>query len=210
MQNPPPAPQTTVGAPIPQQAPSATEMYEAATLARRELRNQVADLSHQRQELQGQLQQAKDGADKQGIESRLATLDKQLVEVNKQLAAADALVAQRAGVPGVVVNPPSYNSDIPPGVMVISGLGMLRVVMLPFAIAMARRVWKTTMPSQLPRNLNDLPDRINNIERGLEAVAIEVERLGEGQRFVTQLLADGEKRRQQRLMADSGHDGREL
>ena len=45
-----------------------------------------------------------------------------------------------------------------------------------------------------------LTDRLTNIEQSVEAVAIEVERIGEGQRFVTQLLA--ERREPAALSAD--------
>ena len=34
-------------------------------------------------------------------------------------------------------------------------------------------------------------ERMERIERAVEAIAVEVERVGEGQRFVTRLLAEG-------------------
>jgi hypothetical protein len=36
----------------------------------------------------------------------------------------------------------------------------------------------------------DVTDRLERIERAVEAVAIEVERISEGQRFTTKLLSD--------------------
>ena len=57
----------------------------------------------------------------------------------------------------------------------------------PIVIAYARRIWRrhavtVSMPPELT-------DRMQSLERAMDAVAIEVERVGEGQRFVTQLLA---------------------
>jgi hypothetical protein len=46
----------------------------------------------------------------------------------------------------------------------------------------------------------DISDRLSNMERGIESVAIEVERLGEGQRFVSQLLAESDRRRQMQAL----------
>lgn len=193
MQAPPPPAQApiAVGA---RTAPTATEMYEAAKLAQREVRNQLDELQGERSQLQSQLKRTTNQADLKGVEGRLAAVDARIADVAKQLASADAMVANRAAIPGVVVQVPTYNHDIPPGVMVISGLGMLMVVLIPLSIAYARRIWRRTANARtaLP---SDLSARMESIERGIEAVAIEVERVGEGQRFVTQLL-DAQGRRQ--------------
>ena len=55
-------------------------------------------------------------------------------------------------------------------------------------IAFSRRLWKKTAVtvSLTP----DLDRRLDAIDRTLESTALEVERIGEGQRFVTQLLAN--------------------
>lgn len=171
-------------------APTATEMYEAARLMQRELRNQRSTLDGQRRDLQLQLQRSSNAVVTKGIEARLVALDARQADLDKQLAAADALVANRAVVPGVVVEEPRSNHDVPPGVMVMGGLGMLMVLLLPLSIAFTRRVWRRAgqaQPASLPA---ELFDRMASIERGVEAVAIEVERIGEGQRFVSQLLGD--------------------
>src|SRR4051812_6279225 len=48
----------------------------------------------------------------------------------------------------------------------------------------ARR--KTTRPDLLP----DVQDRMTRIEQAVDAIALEVERMSEGQRFTTRLLAE--------------------
>jgi hypothetical protein len=181
-------------------------MYEAARLARRELRNQQDQLQNQRQQVQSELKTAQNPADIKGLEGRLAVLDGRMADVEKQLAAADAQVANRAAIPGVLVVPPPNNDDVPPGAMVMGGSGMLLVLLLPLAIAYARRIWRRAgqlAPVQIPA---ELFDRMASIERGVEAVAIEVERIGEGQRFVSQLLAEQGKR--QSLHALPAEQGR--
>lgn len=64
-----------------------------------------------------------------------------------------------------------------------AGSGLL----FPLVRAWARRLESrgtTTLP------LQHLDDRLDRIERSVEAIALEVERVSEGQRFVTKLLAD--------------------
>lgn len=182
-------------APGARSAPTATEMYEAARLARRELRSQVDQLEEQRSGLQQELRQAANPTDAKAIEGRLAAVDARLADVDKQLAAADAQVARSAAIPGVVVEVQNSGGDIPPGAQFTIALGIMMILLLPLSIALARRVWRRTTLERpaLPPNISD---RLANMERGIESVAIEVERLGEGQRFVTQLLADSERRRE--------------
>jgi len=66
--------------------------------------------------------------------------------------------------------------------------GTIGSVLLPFARAMARRVDSQSANRQLP--LGDVTDRLDRIERAVESIALEVERVSEGQRFVTKLLAE--------------------
>jgi hypothetical protein len=58
---------------------------------------------------------------------------------------------------------------------------------IPMVIVHARKVWKrdsstmTSAPSD---------HRLERIEQAIDAMAVEVERIAEGQRFVTKLLSD--------------------
>lgn len=188
-------------------APTATEMYEAARLARGELRTQRDELLSDRRRIREQLNGATRDVDTKGLEGRLVILDARIVDVEKQLAAADLQVAASARVPGVLIPPPNNNPD--PEEIVGMAMGFSLVLLLPLSIAYARRIWRrSAAPPALPSEFND---RMSNLERGIEAVAIEVERVGEGQRFVTQLLAESDHRRQvQALSVESAKGGREL
>ena len=65
--------------------------------------------------------------------------------------------------------------------------GVLGVVLLPLARALARRVDSSSAPRALPA---DVTERLDRIERAVKSVALEVERISEGQRFVTKLMAE--------------------
>jgi hypothetical protein len=51
-----------------------------------------------------------------------------------------------------------------------------------------RAAWSSDTPDAHPAA--ELTDRFRNLEQSIDAVAIEVERIGEGQRFMTNLLVD--------------------
>ena len=51
-----------------------------------------------------------------------------------------------------------------------------------------RRVAATDANDATSANASEVGDRLSNLERSIDVVAIEVERVGEGQRFMTELL----------------------
>jgi hypothetical protein len=53
----------------------------------------------------------------------------------------------------------------------------------------ARRIWRRG-GSVIPALHRDLTDRLTHLEQSVDAVAIEVERIGEGQRFMTRLFTE--------------------
>jgi hypothetical protein len=50
---------------------------------------------------------------------------------------------------------------------------------------------RATRPVPAPQSL-DTTNRLERIEQAVDAIAIEVERVSEGQRFVTRLLSEGQ------------------
>jgi hypothetical protein len=78
------------------------------------------------------------------------------------------------------------NEDI---VVPIAGMTMIVLLALgiPFVRALTRRWDRDSMQ---PRIAPEVTARLERIEQAVEAVAIEVERISEGQRFTTKLLSD--------------------
>lgn len=76
-----------------------------------------------------------------------------------------------------------------PGEVIIVAIvfGVLGTVFYPLARAFARRIEGRSAPAAVPA---DVTDRLDRIERAVESVALEVERISEGQRFVTKLMAE--------------------
>ena len=95
-----------------------------------------------------------------------------------------------AGVPGAVQpeRPVRVREGPPEEVFVLAGIFMV-VVLFPIAIGYARRLWKrgAAAVAALPA---ELMERLTRLEQGMDAVAVEVERIGEGQRYMTRLLSD--------------------
>lgn len=65
--------------------------------------------------------------------------------------------------------------------------GTVSSMVYPLVRAWARRL-ESHGTAALP--LRPIEDRLDRIERAVESIALEVERVSEGQRFVTKLLAE--------------------
>jgi hypothetical protein len=65
--------------------------------------------------------------------------------------------------------------------------GVILIVSILNAIVRYRRGARAALPSEDVRRLES---RLSNMQEALDAVAVEVERISEGQRFTTKLLAD--------------------
>jgi hypothetical protein len=66
--------------------------------------------------------------------------------------------------------------------------GSIGAIGFPIARALARRLEGSR--SAAPPLSSDLSERLERIERTVESVALEVERISEGQRFVTKLMSE--------------------
>jgi hypothetical protein len=181
------APQVSVNG-TPLSSPQA--IYQAFKAQRRELTRQMDELQSTREQLSTQLQDEKvTGADRKGLETHIGDVDSRIGTVQKQMADADAQVAKAAGVPGATIDPPEPPRTGPPDAAWVLGGMFIVVVFLPLSIAFARRIWKRggQIVAALPK---EIADRLARVEQTVEATAIEVERIGEGQRFMTKVLTE--------------------
>ena len=63
-------------------------------------------------------------------------------------------------------------------------------LLLPGAWMLSRlRATRVAAPVGSPELFGQVPDRLTNLEQSIDAVAIEVDRISEGQRFMTNFLA---------------------
>jgi hypothetical protein len=193
-QGPPPTP--TPDAPVlaqgPRTTPSPSAIYEGFRAQRRELSNQLDELESTRRDIAGQLEHLPpSSSDRKGLEARLTDVDARISAVDQMLAANAAQIATASAVPFAVVEPPPFVRQGPPEEAYIVGTIFMVIALLPLSIALARRIWRrsATVVTSLPR---EITERLARMEQAVEATAEEVERIGEGQRFLTRLFTEGE------------------
>ncbi len=193
---PPQAPQAVVvgrdGQSISLLGNDPAQVYEAARNQRRELASQLEELEDQRGDLAAQLQQTpqSETATRAGLEQRITALDQRILAVDKQLEQANAAVSRAAGIPGAIQPdpPPLPQSGPPEEFWVIAGMILVPAAFI-LSIAYARRIWRrgAAVVASIPQ---DIYDRLTRVEQSIDSVAVEVERIGEGQRYLTRLMSE--------------------
>ena len=157
------------------------------------LSRQLESVQGRRDEVAEQLRSDEtQAAERPGLQDRLRVLDERLVQIEKDIAATSEQLAnapagrqEYAGVSGR--NQGGRFSNVNGNLVTLVGFALL----LPFAIQLARRTFapnRGPTRNQLAENAA-LNERIYQIESAVEAVALEVERIGEGQRFLTQAMS---------------------
>ena len=76
---------------------------------------------------------------------------------------------------------------------------------VPLARALGRRM---DAESKGPRIPTEVVERLERMEQSLDAVAVEVERISEGQRFTTKLLSEGSGRGEARQLGSNPRQDR--
>ncbi|MDQ6738202.1 MAG: hypothetical protein M3Z30_10955 [Gemmatimonadota bacterium] len=78
---------------------------------------------------------------------------------------------------------------------------------LPLARAYARRMDRGMAPPRVLPSADASDARMERVERSVEAIALEVERIAEGQRFLTRLLSEPDRvRPTERIAPARGHE----
>lgn len=151
---------------------------------RSELLDQLQRAQNRRENIVSELPGA-EGANRAGLEQRLTLLDQRIVQLEAEMAATEQAVASAPA--GALAEAGPYSSSNEPGAAIIIPSLLTIFVAFPIAFAYARRIWKRA-PAARPLPAESA--RLERIEQAVEAIAIEVERVSEGQRFVTKLLSD--------------------
>ena len=172
-------------------APLTSQQIAAIRARRTELSNQLNSAADRRDALAKRLESA-EGASRAGLEQRIAVLDRRIVQLETDIAETGRqLTAPTSALTSSTAQPPLLER-MDPSDLVGLGVTFVIIVLGPLAIAMSRLLWKrASAPLQRPAAADAATAaRLERIEQAVDAIALEVERVSEGQRFVTRILAD--------------------
>lgn len=189
-QNQTPAP------PAPPARPMPPDQHEMHTLIgkRSELAAQLEALTERREEVADQLHGAETAA-RPGLLARLGALDERIAKLEQEILEADDAIA--AAVSAGIVAPPSPDEEgetteqrwdmhgFPEeAVAVIAGEA---IFFLLLGIILYQIGWRRAR-SRFSRGGPEDSGRIDQLQNSVDAIAVEIERISEGQRYVSKLV----------------------
>ena len=186
---PGPAGAANINIPIPRTARD----IEALKSRREELSNQLNSVDGRRSKLINQLKQTGDPTAIKGLEARLALLDARQLQLETDIQlTGQQLTSQAAGLITTTSVAPSFGMLDSKEVMTLSILSII-FIGFPLAIGVAKSMFKrSARPGPPPAVFTETAQRLERLEASVDAIAIEIERVSEGQRFVTKLLSESQ------------------
>jgi hypothetical protein len=133
------------------------------------------------------------GAGREGLEGRLAVLDRRIMQLEGDIAENGRLLASAPGS-ALSRNNPDFG---PLSSGQITGISVVFIifVLAPLVFMMARALFRRAGTDVGKAFVHDATQRLNRLEQSVDTIAVEIERISEGQRFVTKVLTNPEAAR---------------
>jgi hypothetical protein len=171
---------------------------------RSSLQEEIGRLENRQLELAQMMEGTRPGRERNVVEAQAQSVEEQLAGARTALRVVDARLAGQpvevnAAVGLVPPEPPQIievhgggGTGIPDEVLYTAGgLGTLLVLVMFAMMGYMRRVSRT-----MRQALNSIEQQVSSqhatLASGIDAIAVEVERLGEGQRFMSKVLSGSE------------------
>ena len=170
--------------------PQTPQDLEALRERRSELSNQLESAASRRAEIVEEMKTA-DGAGKAGLEQRMSVLDQRILQLETDIAETGReLTSAPAGLIAASQDP-FTEMGIPPHLIEKVSIMFTLFVLAPLAIGAAYLMFKRAgrVPARRVES-GEGGERMQRLESAVDAIAVEIERISEGQRFVTKLLTE--------------------
>jgi hypothetical protein len=128
---------------------------------------------------------------REGLDARLKVLDERIVQLEKDISQNGQLLA--SAPPNLVqeTTPPSMIGGPVGGPINMNGIAVAFIVAVLFPLSIAFSIrWLRRGARAVAAFPSAVVDRIARIENAVDTIALEVERISEGQRFVTKLMSE--------------------
>ncbi|WP_145978945.1 hypothetical protein [Gemmatimonas phototrophica] len=182
------------GQSIPLARPTTKADVDALRAKRSELSRQIESATDRREDVVQELEKANEFT-RPGLQQRLGVLDERIAQLERDIAANGRALASAPGELAreeAVAPTERYGPFSSSQLTGISIVGTVTVLM-PLAVAAARMMMIRARQPKLTPEMLEATRRMERMEQAIDAVAVEVERISEGQRFVTQLMAAKQK-----------------
>jgi hypothetical protein len=200
-QTPPPAPQAPQGPTFiitpPAVAPTSVTQWtiprtaaERAILqAQREaLSSQIINVRERRNTI-ARAYERSSGASRSGLEQQLRVLDDRIIQLEQDLAESGRAYSQSPAVStSTSTGMPFPIGNLSNGQVTGISVVFILFVLGPLAGSLGRLMWRRSAKPATPPGWGDAAQRLERLEQAVDTIAVEMERVSEGQRFLTKLM----------------------
>jgi hypothetical protein len=198
--------QAAPAAPAAQQRPFLVEVQPQAAQQLRPLTNREIDaIRERRSDMSSQLNSAVDRRNdladdlkdaptgtEQGILARIQLLDQRILQIESDIESSGQMLRSGMTVDNgvaLVAPPPPQTLGMSQDTMTALGLAFSAFFLLPLAIGSMRLMFRRAKRRET-QPAADMTARFEQLEQAVDAVAIEIERVGEAQRFQARVLSE--------------------
>lgn len=175
-------------------SPPTTPEEVAALRSRREqLSDQLENVSDRRSELVQELNRTSVDAARPGLEARIQLLDQRILQLERDLSTTGQQLASAPAGLGATTESQDVSNRGPQPASFDDGMAAgaaTATFFMTVLLLILRRRWKGKGKGKPVQLGTDATQRLERLEHGMDAIAIEIERVSEGQRFVTKLLSE--------------------
>ena len=170
--------------------------YDAIVRARSQMSDQLISARDRRTELAKQYENAS-GANRTGLEAQLRVLDDRIVQLETDIMMSGRAITDPRAVAAVAQVPPSrgpFSRGAFPGFdrgpALALSMAAILFVLAPMALAVSRLLWRRASRPAVAPGWTDNSARFDRLEQAVDAIAIEIERVSEAQRFMTRIMTE--------------------
>ena len=186
----PPAPQPSIFEVNPQTGTRPLSPSEASVIRsqRSEMSEQLISAQNRRERVLEELRNAPAGTE-EGLREQYQVLSDRIVAIEQDIEASGR--ALRTGqVPAGIVLVPPRASIRNPGDDAERVASMGAMILIPLAVIMLVRRLRRGRRARTSSNTIVYDERMERLEQAVDAIALEIERVGEAQRYQTRVLAE--------------------
>lgn len=187
----PTAPQAPITGPVfsAQQLATPRATYAAMREQRQVLGEQMSRLLNRRNNVSREIRSTEPGSvERTQLEQHLKELNARIIDMEHQIQSADLQVSAAAAMPGAIAGDRVLGRDASDFAMAATIFtGIIAVLFtITFCVRSLRRSREKPAPAASPA----VDNRLTRMEEAIDAVAIEIERISESQRFLTRILTE--------------------
>ena len=166
-----------------------TPAEQAILQAQREaLSSQIINVRERRNTIARAYERAS-GANRSGLEQQLRVIDDRILQLEADLAESGRALYQSNVVSTTSTGfVPRQGFNMSSGQITGISIVFILFVLGPLAASLGRLMWRRSAKPAMPPGWYDAAQRLERLEQAVDTIAVEVERVSEGQRFMTKIM----------------------